>query len=86
MTVQAEVSLYPLRTEDLTAPIAGFVRCLEARGLQVDPGSMSTRVSGPCEALFAGLAEAFAAAADRHQVVLALKISNACPPMPRQRT
>jgi len=81
MTIQAEVSLYPLKTEDLTAPITRFVRRLEARGLQVDPGAMSTRVSGPCEALFAGLAEAFAAAADRHQVVLTARISNACPPV-----
>jgi len=79
MTIQAEVSLYPLRTEEIGIAIEGFVGSLEDRGLEVEPGPMSTRITGECTKLFAALGRSFAAVAGQCQAVLVAKISNACP-------
>lgn len=79
MKVQAEISLYPLRTTSLSKPIEKFCRSLEESGCEVSPGAMSTRVSGETDTLFDALRRAFQAAADDGQIVMTLKISNACP-------
>jgi uncharacterized protein YqgV (UPF0045/DUF77 family) len=79
MTIQAEVSLYPLRTRQVGAAIERFVAELEDRGLQVAAGPMSTRITGECSKLFAALGDSFAAVADQCQAVLIAKVSNACP-------
>lgn len=79
MNVQAEVSLYPLRTPALSRPIDAFLAGLQTAGLQVTPGRMSSEVEGDVETMFAALGKAFRGAAKEHQVVLSLKVSNACP-------
>ena len=79
MTVQAEVSLYPLRTKDLSEPIGAFIRVLKHSGVEVSPGAMSTRISGEEEDVFAALRQAFTDVARDHEVVLTVKLSNACP-------
>jgi uncharacterized protein YqgV (UPF0045/DUF77 family) len=79
MNVQAEVSLYPLRTQNLGRPIDGFLDGLHAAGLTVEPGRMSSTVQGDVETVFTTLGNAFRDAAEEHQVVLILKVSNACP-------
>jgi len=78
MNVQAEISLYPLRRPDLGKPIDRFVELLQQAGLDVKVGPMSTQVTGDSRVLFAGLAEAFEDAASCGDVVLLLKVSNAC--------
>jgi len=77
--VQAEVSLYPLGTTHLAASIDGFCRVLQARGLEVIGGPMSTRVVGESAAVFEALRVAFEQAARDRKVVLVVKVSNACP-------
>ena len=80
MNVQAEVSLYPLRTATLTEPIDRFARRLKEGGLEVGAGTMSSHVVGECKDLFGVLGEAFEDAARGGDVVLVVKVSNACPP------
>ncbi len=79
MKVQAEVSLYPLRTKHLSGPVAEFCRALRLRGLYVETRSMSTLVGGESEALFEALREGFETVARKTAIVVDLKISNACP-------
>lgn len=79
MKVQAEVSLYPLRQKDLTKPIQQFVEALEKDDLKVKIGAMSSFVTGNSQALFRSLQGAFEQLAKEYEVVLTVKISNACP-------
>ena len=53
MNVQAEVSLYPLRTSDLGHPIESFLGELKAADLLVRQGSVSSTVSGDADEVFA---------------------------------
>jgi uncharacterized protein YqgV (UPF0045/DUF77 family) len=79
MNVQAEISLYPLRTDDMGHAIGRFLGALNAAGLKVEPGNMSSIVSGDVNAVFSAMDVAFAATAEDSQVVLVMKVSNACP-------
>ena len=79
MKVQAQISLYPLRSSELGEPIRRFVELIRQEGLDVEVGPMSTQVTGDSELLFARLAEAFEDASQRGDMVLLLKVSNACP-------
>ncbi|HIJ64356.1 MAG TPA: hypothetical protein HPP77_00285 [Candidatus Hydrogenedentes bacterium] len=78
MNIDAEVSLYPLRSADLAEPIARFLGQLEQAGLQVECGVMSSRVTGECADLFRVLGDAFEKSAAESEVVLVMKVSNAC--------
>lgn len=80
MKVRAEISLYPLKTTELSSPIDEFCRILKAQGLEVQIGPMSSSVSGECKDLFEAVKEAFEKLAEKYQVVMTVKISNACPP------
>ena len=79
MRIQAEVSLYPLRTRDLSEPIDTFCRCLRQYDLRVDSRMMSTVVSGDSDTVFEAVKRAFSSVAQEHQVVMTAKLSNACP-------
>jgi len=79
MKVHAEVSLYPLRQNDLTKPIQQFVESLDIKHLKVKTGSMSSVISGEESIVFQSLQKAFEQAAQKYEVVLNVKISNACP-------
>jgi len=79
MKVQAEVSLYALRQNDLTGPIRQFIESLECDNLKVKTGSMSSLISGESRVVFQGLQEAFEQVAQISEVVLTAKVSNACP-------
>ena len=76
--LQAELSLYPLRTKDLGSPISRFVEVFEEAGLDVKMGAMSTVVTGDETAFFRTLEKAYRIAAEEPVVIVA-KISNACP-------
>ena len=78
MTIDAEISLYPLRNVDLSTPIDLFLARLRESGATVEPGAMSSRVTGECAGLFRALADAFEQRAAVGDVVLVMKVSNAC--------
>jgi len=79
MKVQAEVSLYPLRQNDLTKPIQQFVKVMESNSLKVKTGAMSSLIAGDSQAVFKNLQKAFEQLAQEYEVVMSVKISNACP-------
>ena len=79
MKVQAEVSLYPLRRNDLTEPIQEFIESLKSDDINVKTGSMSSVISGDNKIVFQSLQKAFEQEAQKYEVVLTAKISNACP-------
>ena len=84
MKVQAEVSLYPLRTRELSGPIGTFCEGLRLRGLDVQTRSMSTSIAGESSDLFGALQEGFERLAQENPLVMDIKISNACPNTGRQ--
>jgi len=77
--VQAEVSLYPLRTSKLSEPLETFWRALLREDIDIESGTMSTRIAGESDSIFAAVRTAFGLAAAEHDVVMVLKMSNACP-------
>jgi uncharacterized protein YqgV (UPF0045/DUF77 family) len=79
MKVQAEVSLYPLRQNDLTKPIQQFVKVMESNNLKVKTGAMSSLIAGDSQVIFENLQKVFERVAKDYEVVLTAKISNACP-------
>ena len=79
MKVQAEVSLYPLRTATLMEPIDRFVKHLRRAGLNVQIGTMSSCINGECRHLLGALAEAFEDTGRNSDIVLVIKVANACP-------
>ena len=79
MRIQAEVSLYPLHQNDLTKPIRQFVESLRSDNLNVKKGTMSSVISGEESIVFQSLQKAFEQASKKYEVVLTIKISNACP-------
>ncbi len=79
MKVQAEISLYPLHQNDLTEPIKQFIESLKNENLNVKTGSMSSVILGDSKIIFQSLQKAFEQAAQKYEVVLTAKISNACP-------
>jgi tRNA-Thr(GGU) m(6)t(6)A37 methyltransferase TsaA len=77
--ISAQVSLYPLGQEDLSPAIDEALRIFREYGLDVNPGSMSTLVSGGDETVFVALQAAFRRAAGQGRVVMVVTFSNACP-------
>jgi len=68
-----------LHQNDLTEPIQQFIESLRNENLNVKTGSMSSVISGDSKIVFQSLQKAFAQAAQKYEVVLTVKISNACP-------
>ena len=79
MKVQAEISIYPLRTQSLSEPVEEFCRILRDHGLEIKTTAMSTFVSGESRELFKACNEAFEQLVKKYDVVMNMKISNACP-------
>jgi uncharacterized protein YqgV (UPF0045/DUF77 family) len=79
MDMTAQVSLYPLRQQALAPAIDRALQVFHDRGLQVEPGTMSSVIAGDDDALFAALQEAFRHVADQGDVVMIVTFSNACP-------
>jgi uncharacterized protein YqgV (UPF0045/DUF77 family) len=85
MKVQAEISIYPLRQNELTEPIQQFVKLLKNNKLKVEVGPMSTLVTGEAPVVFENLQKAFERLAQRYEVVMNAKISNACPEVSKDK-
>jgi len=79
MKVQVQISIYPLKTSSLSEPIGQFCRILKDRGLKVQTRTMDSFVIGQSDAVFESVREAFEQIAEKYDVVMDFKISNACP-------
>jgi len=77
--IKAQVSLYPLGQEDLSMAIDEALHIFRDHSLAVNPGSMSTLISGDDETVFATLQSAFQSVAGQGRVVMVVTFSNACP-------
>ena len=79
MKIQAEVCLYPLRISNLSKPIEEFLNSLKHSGLEIVSGSMSTHITGDSDTVFRAIKSAFTSVIDEYEVVMSVKMSNACP-------
>jgi len=79
MKIQAEISIYPLKTKSLSGPIDEFCRILKNKGVKVETGIMSSFVVGESEIVFASVQEAFEKVAEKYDIAMDMKVSNACP-------
>lgn len=79
MKIQAQISIYPLRTDSLSEPICEFCRILEDSGLKVEMRTMDSLITGDSETVFSGVQRAFDKLARKYDVVMDFKVSNACP-------
>jgi uncharacterized protein YqgV (UPF0045/DUF77 family) len=79
MKVQAEISIYPLRTQSLSKPVEEFCRILRDNGLEIQTTAMSTFIRGESRDLFNACDKAFEQLTKKYEVVMNMKISNACP-------
>ena len=79
MFIAAQVSIYPLRQARLSPAIERAQAAFRARGLSVQPGPMSTTVSGEDDAVFQALEEAFRETALETEAVMTVTVSNAGP-------
>ena len=79
MKVQAQISIYPLKTESLSEPIEEFCRILKNKGLKVQTRTMDSFVVVESDAIFKSVQEAFEQIAKKYDVVMDFKISNSCP-------
>jgi len=81
--ITAQVSLYPLRQESLSPVIEDALRVFREHGLEIQPGAMSTIITGDDAEVFSALQEAFCCAAEQGHVVMIVTFSNACPVSPK---
>ena len=71
--------MYPLRQKDLTKPVGWFCELLQKHEIEIRTGPMSSLITAESDVIFRSLNEAFEQLAKEYDVVLAAKISNACP-------
>ena len=74
--IKAEVSLYPQKTNNASKIINDSIRSIEKNNLQVEVGSISTRLQGTEEEVWDGLKTLFAGAKDRSEVNMVVTLSN----------
>ncbi|MFA5658098.1 MAG: YkoF family thiamine/hydroxymethylpyrimidine-binding protein [Oscillospiraceae bacterium] len=79
MKVQVQISIYPLRTETLSEPIGEFCRILKGKGLKVQTQTMDSLVIGESDIVFESVRDAFEQIAEKYNIVMDFKVSNACP-------
>ncbi len=77
--ITAQVSLYPLRQDDLSPSIDAVIDALSRYDVEKKTGAMSTLVWGDDEKVFPALIDAFRGAAAKGHVVMVVTMSNACP-------
>lgn len=76
MLIQAELSLYPLKQPDMAPSIFAFVRELEAAGVEIEIGRMSSVITGERPAVFSAIERAYAAVETHGRHVLVVKLMN----------
>lgn len=75
--ITAEVSLYPQKTTDASQIINSSLQSLDRNNLRVSVGSVSTRIQGSEEDVWAGLKSLFDQAKNRSEVNMVVTLSNA---------
>lgn len=70
MKIQAEVSVYPLKTVDPTPIICEFIAHVREANVTVEPGSMSTRVRGEYDDVTAAITTAYKKSIEKQTAVL----------------
>ena len=80
MIIQAEISLYPVGSSDVTREIVEFLDTVKTEGVRVEMGRMSSVLAGESDEVFRALHKAFDHAAMNGRVVLVSKITNAAAP------
>ena len=86
MNITAQVSVYPLGQQVLDPPIQQAIARLQAAGLIVESGLMSTVIAGEVVTVFDTLREVFSELAGQGQVIMSVTFSNACSPCKRQES
>lgn len=74
--IKAEVSLYPQKTNNASQIINDSIRSIEKNNLQVEVGSISTRLQGTEEEVWEGLKTLFTQAKDKSEVNMVVTLSN----------
>lgn len=77
--LMAEVAVYPLREPEVGLFLLQFVSRLRRPGLRVEPGPMSTLLTGEAHQVWAALEQAFSWAAEERQVVLRVTLTAGAP-------
>ncbi len=75
MMITAQVSVYPLGQRALDPPIQQAIARMQAAGLVVEPGAMSTVVAGEADVVFETLRQVFGELAGQGQVIMAVTFS-----------
>lgn len=76
MLVSAQVSLHPLRRDHLSPPIDEAQAAFRKHGLQVEPGPISTTVSGEIDSVFEALKDAFNEAGNSEETEMTVTFTN----------
>lgn len=79
MKIQSEISIYPLKTDSLSSPIYEFCQMLKQNGLEVDTQTMGSIIIGESDTVFESVRKAFGKLAEKYDLVMDFKVSNACP-------
>ena len=74
-----QFSVYPLRQDDVDAPVQAAIHAARAEGCEVRVGNLSTLVWGDEEAVWAALRAAFRAAQRHGPVVLTATLTAGMP-------
>ena len=77
MIVTIEISYYPL-VEDINKPINIFIQKINESNCIVEPGKMSTVITGDYTEVMELLTNSMRALMDNYPSVFNLKISNSC--------
>jgi uncharacterized protein YqgV (UPF0045/DUF77 family) len=78
MFISAEISYYPL-TEDYLNPVNELIDMLNESGLKIEPGKMSTLITGSYFDVFKLIENSLYVLFEKYPSVFTLKISNSCP-------
>ena len=73
----AEVSIYPLKTNNATQVVNGAIQSLSQENIQYKVGSISTHVDGNDEQIWSGIKKAFDEAKKAGEVSMVVTITNA---------
>ncbi|MFZ5643567.1 MAG: YkoF family thiamine/hydroxymethylpyrimidine-binding protein [Bacillota bacterium] len=74
--ITAEVSLYPQKTTDASQIISDSIKSINNNGLNIDVGSISTRLQGSEDEVWRGLKTLFDQAGNRSEVNMVVTLTN----------
>ncbi len=75
--ISAEVSIYPLKTDDASAAITNSIELLNGHGVHYAVGSISTFLQGSEEQVWQSLREMFRSAGSQGEISMVITVTNA---------